>query len=105
MTIVLSSLLSLNVFLVSGGILLALYAVRYICLKLFLKNEILPELYIAPRGLITILLFFAIPEVHQVDGFEPGILLYVIIVSSLVMTWALIQDGKKNPSVESSGEH
>ena len=56
---------------------------------------VLPQLFIAPRGLITILLFYAIPEAAIVPGFEPGILLFIIIGTSLIMTWALIRDKRK----------
>ncbi len=90
MTISLASLVNLNVFIISALVLVALYAVRFVALIPFLRNGILPELFIAPRGLITILLFFAIPAVHQVETFDAGILLYVIIISSLIMTLALI---------------
>ena len=55
----------------------------------------LPQLFIAPRGLITVLLFYAIPMEAQIEGFESGILLFVIIATSLVMTWAMIRDKSK----------
>ena len=66
-------------------------------LRTFLGSVILPQLFIAPRGLITILLFYAIPARAQVPGFEPGILLFLIIGTSLIMTWALIRD-KQQPA-------
>jgi NhaP-type Na+/H+ or K+/H+ antiporter len=91
----LSLLLNLEVAIISSCIVLALFAVRYVFLKLFLWNDIIPQLFIAPRGLITILLFFAIPLEFQNDDFAPSILLYTIILTSLVMTFALIKDGKK----------
>lgn len=94
-TIVLSSLLSLNVALVSVLIIASIYAIRFVLLRLFIGKDILPQVFIAPRGLITILLFYAIPVEAEVPGFESGILLFVIIVSSLVMTWAMIKDKKK----------
>ncbi|MEM1322636.1 MAG: cation:proton antiporter [Bacteroidota bacterium] len=95
MTIALSSLVNVDVFIISALVLVALYAVRFIALKLFLKEGILPELYIAPRGLITILLFFAIPASLEVESFDPGILLYVILISSVIMTVSLIKDHKR----------
>lgn len=93
MFITLDSIFNVNVALVSVGILIALYAVRYLMLKVIVKKDIVPQLYIAPRGLITILLFFVIsahPE-YVIKDFNPGILLFVILISSLVMTWALIR--------------
>ncbi len=94
-TIVLSSLLSLTVFMVSLLIIASIYAIRFVVLRVFLGKDILPQLFIAPRGLITVLLFYAIPEQAEIAGFESGILLFIIIATSLVMTWAMIKDKKK----------
>lgn len=93
MFITLDSVFNLNVALVSIAIIAVLYLIRFATLKIFLKNEIVPQLYIAPRGLITILLFFVIgahPE-YVIKDFNPGILLFVILISSLIMAWALIR--------------
>ena len=49
----------------------------------------------APRGLITILLFYSIPEELVVERFNKGILLLVILVSSMVMAVALIRYRRK----------
>ena len=103
MTINLLSLVNFNVFLVSIAIIAALYIVRVLVLGPLLKGDFLPELFIAPRGLITILLFFAIPATYSTDVFDPGILLYVIIISSLIMTFSLIRNSKKqqeNPEIK-----
>ncbi|TLP82293.1 cation:proton antiporter [Maribacter sp. ACAM166] len=91
-TIVLSTLLSVNVAIVSLLIIASIYAIRFIILVVFVGKDMLPQLFIAPRGLITVLLFYAIPEQAQIEGFESGILLFVIIATSLVMTWAMIRD-------------
>ena len=93
MFITLDSIFNLNIALVSVGILVVLYGVRFLILKLIVKKDIVPQLYIAPRGLITILLFFVIsahPE-YAIKDFNPGILLFVILISSIVMTWGLIR--------------
>ncbi|SDM46515.1 cation:proton antiporter domain-containing protein [Kriegella aquimaris] len=94
-TIVLTSLLNLNVALVSLLIIASIYIIRFIVLRVFIGKDILPQIFIAPRGLITILLFYAIPVEAEIAGFESGILLFVIIVTSLVMTWAMIKDKHK----------
>ena len=105
MTIVLSSLASINVAIVSGLILLSIYVIRIAMLFPFFGKDIIPELFIAPRGLITILLFYDIPEAALVANFEPGILLFIIIGTSLIMTAVLIYDkqraGKAIRQVES----
>ena len=93
MFISLKSLIDWKVALTSLAIIGALYAVRFLTLKAIVQKDITPQLYIAPRGLITILLFFVIeshPE-FNIANFDEGILLFVIIISSIIMTWALIK--------------
>ena len=80
---------------VSLLIVLSIYVVRFILLRIFYGNNILPQVFIAPRGLITILLFYNIPVEAHIEGFEPGVLLFVIIATSLIMTGALIADKKR----------
>jgi Kef-type K+ transport system membrane component KefB len=91
MTIVLASLTDIKVIVVSLIILALLFGVRYLIFKLFFKSDIFPEVYISPRGLITLLLFYSIPEEYISDKFNPAVLLFVIIISSLVMAWSLIK--------------
>ncbi|MBD1259612.1 cation:proton antiporter [Maribacter polysiphoniae] len=95
LTIAISSLFSLSVALVSVLIIVSIYLIRFVILRTFFGSDIMPQLFIAPRGLITVLLFYAIPKEAQVANFESGILLFVIIATSLIMTWALIKEGKK----------
>lgn len=90
MTLQLDSLLDLNTALISIGIVAALYVVRFVALKMFAMKSILPELFIAPRGLITVLLFFTIPVHYKVNSFSSGILLYSILLTAVIMTVALI---------------
>ena len=98
MTIILSSLASLKVALISILILISIYLIRYIILRLFIGKDILPQLFIAPRGLITVLLFYAIPEAAEVEGFNTGILFFIIIGTSIIMTIAMIYDKKRSNS-------
>lgn len=95
LSIVITSLFNLNVALISLMLVATIYAIRFVILKVFIGKDILPQLFVAPRGLITVLLFYAIPEEAQVVNFESGILLFVIIATSLIMTWAMIKDKKK----------
>ncbi len=99
-TITLKSLFNLEVAMISGLILLGLYVIRFIVIKIFVQKDILPQLFLAPRGLITILLFFAIPEEFKVDNFDSGILLYSIIISCIIMAVALVASGKRLEPVD-----
>ena len=96
LTITLASIANVEVTLISLAILISIYLIRFLILRIFIGKDILPQLYIAPRGLITILLFYDIPESAVVPGFEPGILLDIIIGTSLIMTWAMIRDKRRS---------
>jgi len=97
-----NKLTDIKSFLYAIGILSIIYIVRALVLFVFngtfkLKN-ITPELFLAPRGLITILLFYAIPKellVEEMSNIVDGILLYVILISCLVMTWSMIREKRK----------
>ena len=68
-------------------------------------EKITPEVFLAPRGLITILLFYSIPVEHIPDiGLFRGVLLFVILFSCLIMTWSLIKEKKKLKLKEIVGE-
>lgn len=96
MTISLTALLDLNVFIVSILIVGFIFLIRFFSLRAFVGKNIKTLTWIAPRGLITILLFFSIPQTFQQKDFESGILLYVIIITSFLMTFALINDKPEN---------
>ena len=95
LTISLASLANFNVAMVSLLIIISIYLIRYAILRLAIGKDIFPQLFIAPRGLITILLFYAIPAEAVVEGFEPGILLFIIIGTSLIMTFAMVYDKRR----------
>lgn len=96
LTITLSHLFYTEVAIISVLILLSIYVIRFVILRIFIGGDILPQLFIAPRGLITILLFYAIPVEGQIPGFEPGILLFIIIATSLIMTVAMVFDKQRS---------
>lgn len=95
LTIAVTSLFNLDVALISLLIIASIYVIRFVLLRIFIGSDILPQLFIAPRGLITVLLFYAIPAEAQIASFEPGILLFVIIGTSLIMTAAMIYDKRR----------
>lgn len=98
MTLDLTSLLDQETLIIGFAIVVVTYLIRWICLKVVLFKNILPELWVAPRGLITILLFFAIPAEILTDQFNSGILLTVVLATSIIMTVALI--AKSEPEEE-----
>lgn len=89
-TIEFSTISSLPVIGISLLLLGVIYIVRFVLLRSAIGTDIVPQLYIAPRGLITILLFYDIPANLAVSGFSSGILLDIIIGTSFIMTGSLI---------------
>lgn len=69
------------------GILLL---VRFLYIKLILKASPFPLLFLMPRGLVTILLFFSIPAAKSIPNFNEGILFFVVAASSLLMMVGLL---------------
>ena len=104
-TVVLASLTDIEVLFYGLTISVILYVTRFVFLRLFRPEDPVSLLYIAPRGLITILLFFQISSNYTelVDtSFNGGILLVVILVTCIIMTLSLIQKGKGIEPVEAN---
>ncbi len=95
LSIVPSQLLDWTVPLITMIILAAIYITRYMGLRVVHFRRVEPEIYVAPRGLITILLFYAIPEDVMTDAFPPGILLLTVLITNFVMTYGLIKERKR----------
>jgi cell volume regulation protein A len=84
-----SELLNTETIVWAIGICLGIFALRYITLKIF-KINIKPVLFIAPRGLITILLFLSIPDNQIIDLVNNSLVIQIIILSALVMMFGLM---------------
>ena len=67
-----------------------MFVVRWLLFKFILKRDFTPQVFIAPRGLISVLLYFAIPSEFLINDFESGILLIIILGTSIMMAWALV---------------
>jgi len=80
---------------VTGSLLvLILFLIRYVYLRFFLKAHIFPELFFMPRGLITILLFYSIPQAYKLSKFNEGILFFVILITSIIMMIGSVSYGR-----------
>ncbi len=92
LSITLSSLYNLEVAINSFVIVGIFYAIRVILLRFVSRENLFPEVFIAPRGLITVLLFFVLlkHDTIHIPNFDTGLLLYPILISSIVMMIALI---------------
>ncbi|MDZ7900388.1 MAG: cation:proton antiporter [Arcicella sp.] len=77
------------------GIIISIFLVRFIILSVF-KIPVNPLVYIAPRGLITILLFLSIPTKQQTPLIDKSLVTQIIIISALAMMFGLISYTKPN---------
>lgn len=71
-----------------------IFILRFIFLSVF-KLSITPLVYIAPRGLITILLFLSIPAERKIPLVNNSLIIQVILLSALVMMVGLMTHRKK----------
>ena len=87
-----------NLYIIIGGLLI-IYFIRYLILKTFIRKSIVPQLWIAPRGFISVLLFFSIPSLWADSNFNSIILLTIILATSLAMFIGLILKRNDLPEV------
>lgn len=83
-------IMNTEVVLAGSIIVFTLLIVRFLYLRFFLKEQVFPEVVFIPRGLITILLFYKIPGFLKLDSFNEGILFFVILLSSVIMTIGML---------------
>ena len=99
-----SELFNIDTILISVIIVASIFIARFAMLK-FLKFDIAPLLFIAPRGLITILLILSIEPQEKLSIVNNSLLIQVIILSALIMMFGLMlfknSDSKMNHVVNS----
>ncbi len=93
LTIDLGSLVDIEVLIISLMAFIGILLGRILLLKWLTKKASAVVEYVAPRGLITILLFYNIPKELMSDVFQPGIILWVVIITSIYMSYGLIRNG------------
>lgn len=89
-----SEVLNPTTLLWSGGIVFAIFVFRAFQLKLS-GMDLMPLLFIAPRGLITILLFLSIEPARRIFLVNNSLIIQVIILTALLMMVGLIMARKR----------
>ncbi len=89
-TIQLPVLILPSVWEIGTCIVLILLLVRFLYLRIILRANLFPELFLMPRGLVTILLFYSIPAEKSMSSFSEGILFFVVVITSLLMIIGLL---------------
>lgn len=75
-------------------ITIGIFILRFITISIF-KLSITPLVYIAPRGLITILLFLSIPVNQKISLVNNSLIIQVILLSALFMMVGLMSHKKR----------
>lgn len=89
-----------SVLLCGGAMLIGIYLVRFIYIKLVSKTDVMPELVLIPRGLISVLLFYSLPQDLKIKGVETGLLFVVILGTSIVLSLGLLVTKRQALSVK-----
>lgn len=84
-------------------IVAALFAIRLLYLRFFVQTNVFPESFFLPRGLVTIVLFYKIPDHLKLSAFNEGILFFIILTTSLIMTAGMIFYKKKPEQILEEG--
>jgi cell volume regulation protein A len=85
------------------GIVALIYLVRAIQLKIY-KLELMPLLFVAPRGLITILLFIGIPDAIKIPLVNKALIIQVIVLTAFIMMFGLMFNKTDEKEKESDNE-
>ncbi len=94
-----SEILNTSTIFLALGIVIIIFALRTLQLKLS-KLLLKPLLFIAPRGLITILLFFSIEPTQQILLVNKSLIIQVVILTALIMMIGLMLKKRDNIPVE-----
>jgi len=94
-SITLSNLMSSAIILQALLIVGVLTIIRFFYLRYIARTDLIPELFIAPKGLITILLFFSIPPKHSIGEISENILFEVILLTGVLMMVGLLLAHRK----------
>jgi len=100
-----STLLEPMAWAVAVGLVAAVFALRWLILALCARRfPRRPLVWLGPRGLITVLLYFSLPASAQVRGLPEGALMLVVLLSCIVMAVGLRRDtAGKLPAAPDTG--
>jgi NhaP-type Na+/H+ or K+/H+ antiporter len=84
-----------NIVIVGSLVVAGLFIIRLLYLKFFVKTNVFPESFFIPRGLVTIVLFYKIPDYLKLGNFNDGLLFFIILATSIIMTIGMLFYKKK----------
>jgi NhaP-type Na+/H+ or K+/H+ antiporter len=79
-----------HIFLNGMLILFIIYFIRFTYLRIFRKENAIPEGFVSPRGLISILLYYNLPEGLKIPEIGTSFLFMAVLGTSIIMTIGLM---------------
>lgn len=95
-----------NFNIIANGLIMlgSIYVIRFGYLYFFKREHVLPEGFVTPRGLISILLYYNLPQHMKLVEIGTPFLFMVVLGSSLVMSIGLMST-RKRQSTASDAAH
>ncbi len=82
------SMLSVSAWLVAIAGVAGILAARYVVLTVLRRRDVASIVWLAPRGLVTVLLFLSAQHAGKVDGFPFGAVMLVVLITSALTALA-----------------
>ena len=83
-----AQMVSQEAWMVAGAGIAIIYGSRWLILKLLRQDAAAQLLWIAPRGLITVLLFLSATETGKLEGFPFGAVMLIVLATSALTALA-----------------
>jgi len=94
-----------NFNIIANGLIMlgSIYVIRFGYLYFFKREHVLPEGFVTPRGLISILLYYNLPQQMKLVEIGTPFLFMVVLGSSLVMSIGLMSTRKRQSTASDAG--
>jgi hypothetical protein len=83
-----AQMLAPEAWMIAGASLVIVYVSRFVILKLLRQSDAGVLTWIAPRGLITVLLFLSATEGGRLDGFPIGAVMLVVLITAALTAFS-----------------
>lgn len=92
---------------IANGLIIlgCIYVIRFGYLFFFKRDHVLPEGFVTPRGLISILLYYNLPQHLKLPEIGTPFLFMVVLGSSIIMSIGLMTNRKKELGTEETAHH
>ncbi|MBK8955013.1 MAG: cation:proton antiporter [Saprospiraceae bacterium] len=93
-----NEIMNLNSLAIAIAFIIIIFVIRFVTLKI-INLPTVPLLHLAPRGLISILLFLSIPISEFIPVINKALVTQIIIISCLFMVYGLIATKNQQPLI------